>query len=159
MLTAKNESSAHKAGKSSNTKYRKRDTGTYWKAVNIPSSSSSSHGSIPGRVAQRPTPPLPEQLTAVGSRDRTGDVVGADGREVSAEVERRPRRVRGDRGTSAQALLSPSVPEVHGERLTSDGEVKVTYVERQLLCLFARGFNNVLKSEARDRTAKSSSKY
>lgn len=46
MLIAKNVSSADKRRKSSNTKCKKRDTGTYWKAVNIPSSSSSSHGSI-----------------------------------------------------------------------------------------------------------------
>ncbi|KAK9524004.1 hypothetical protein VZT92_017875 [Zoarces viviparus] len=39
------------------TKKRQGDTRTYWKAVNIPSSSSSSHGSIlsagPGQMKER----------------------------------------------------------------------------------------------------------
>lgn len=123
-----------------------------------------------GHFVQRQTPWLPEQFTAAGSRDRSRDLVWADGREVGAEVERCPRRVRGDRGTSVQLLFSPSVPEVHGQRMTSDedvrsgkkwemgggrfgwGESHICWVAASLSLRV--WFNNVLKSEARVRTAK-----
>lgn len=127
-----------------------------------------------GHFDQRQTPWLPEQFTGTGSLDRSRDLVRADGREVSAEVERCPRWVRGDRGTSVQLLLLPSVLEVHGERMTSDEDVRsgkkkkgdgrgrrfglggshICWVKASLSLRVL--FDNLLKSEARGRAAKKS---
>lgn len=85
-----------------------------------------------GHFDQRQTPWLPEQFTGAGSLDWSRDLVRADGREVSAEVERCPRWVRGDRGTSVQLLLLPSVLEVHGERMTSDEDVRSGTKKREM---------------------------
>lgn len=79
-----------------------------------------SWGHFDGRQTRR----LPERFTATGSRDGSWDRVGADGREVSAEVERCPGWVGRHGGTGVQLLLLPSVPEVHGERMTSDEDMR-----------------------------------
>lgn len=79
-----------------------------------------SRGCFDGRQTLR----LPEQFTAAGSRKRSRDLIWADGRKVSAEVKWCPRRVGGDGGTDVQLLLLPSVPKVHGERMTSDEDMR-----------------------------------
>lgn len=79
-----------------------------------------SRGLFDGRQTRR----LPKRFTATGSRDGSRDLVGADRREVSAEVERCPGWVGRQGGTGVQLLLLPSVPEVHGERMTSGEDTR-----------------------------------
>lgn len=91
MLPAKGVSSAQRARISSVIKYTERDNGTYWKAVNIPSSSSSSHCSIPS--AQ------PDGRTS-GESGITVPIHPPPPKKMSSE-----RRRRG----SSSTLLAPSL--------------------------------------------------
>lgn len=91
ILRAKGVSSAQRAHISSVIKYTERDNGTYWKAVIIPSSSSSSHCSIPS--AQ------PDGRTS-GESGITVPIHPPPPKKMSSE-----RRRRG----SSSTLLAPSL--------------------------------------------------